>query len=39
MVSGGRVMPSAFAVFRLTMKSILVGCSMGSSAGFAPFRI
>ena len=30
---------SALAVFRLTMKSNLVGCSTGMSAGFAPRRI
>ena len=35
----GIVMPSALAVLRLTTNSNLVGCSIGSSAGFAPFRI
>src|SRR5438105_11287295 len=36
---GGIVRPSAFAVFRLMTNSNLVGCSTGSSPGFAPFRI
>ena len=31
--------PSALAVLRLTRNSNLVGCSTGSSAGFAPLRI
>ena len=31
--------PSALAVLRLMTSSNLVGCSMGRSAGFAPFRI
>jgi hypothetical protein len=35
----GIVSPSVWAVFRLTTKSNLVGCSTGKSAGFAPFRI
>jgi hypothetical protein len=35
----GRVRPSACAVFRLMTSSNLVGCSTGSSEGFAPFRI
>src|SRR5215813_691740 len=36
---GGMVMPSALAVFRLMMRSNLVGCSTGISAGCAPRRI
>ena len=36
---GGRVMPSALAVARLITSSKVVGCSMGRSPGFAPFRI
>ena len=35
----GTVSPSAFAVFRLMTSSNLVGCSIGRSAGLAPFRI
>ena len=35
----GRVRPSAFAVFRFTISSNLVGCWTGRSAGFSPFRI
>jgi hypothetical protein len=35
----GIVNPSAFAVFRLTTRSNLVGCSTGISAGLAPLRI
>src|SRR5215468_744963 len=35
---GGISMPSAFAVLRLTTNWNFVGCSMGRSAGFAPFR-
>ena len=35
----GIVSPSALAVLRLMTNSNFVGCSMGSSAGFAPFRI
>jgi hypothetical protein len=35
----GMVRPSAFAVLRLMTSSNLVGCSIGSSAGLAPFRI
>jgi hypothetical protein len=31
--------PSAWAVLRLTTKSNLIGCSIGKSPGFAPFRI
>jgi hypothetical protein len=30
---------SAWAVLRLTTKSNLIGCSIGKSPGFAPFRI
>ena len=36
---GGIVKPICFAAFRLMMNSNLVGCSTGSSAGLAPFRI
>ena len=39
MISGGMVRPSAFAVFRLTTSSNLVGCSTGRSPGFVPLRI
>ena len=35
----GMVRPSAFAVLRLITNSILVGCSIGRSAGLAPLRI
>jgi transposase InsO family protein len=35
----GTVRPSAFAVFRLTASSNVVGCSIGSSPGLAPRRI
>jgi Asp-tRNA(Asn)/Glu-tRNA(Gln) amidotransferase A subunit family amidase len=35
----GIVRPSALAVLRLMTSSNLVGCSMGKSAAFAPFRI
>src|SRR5262245_29548834 len=35
----GTLMPSAFAVIRLTMRSNLVGCSTGMLAGFTPRRI
>jgi hypothetical protein len=35
----GTVRPSAFAVVRLMMRSNLVGCSTGRSAGLAPRRI
>ena len=38
-IVGGTMMPSAFAVFKLMISSNLVGCSIGSSAGFAPFKI
>src|SRR5215813_690592 len=37
--AGGIVRPICFAVFRLITNSNFVGCSTGSSAGFAPFRI
>jgi hypothetical protein len=33
------VSPSADAAFRLMTSSNLLGCSMGRSAGFVPFRI
>jgi hypothetical protein len=36
---GGIVMPRALAVLRLMTSSNFVGCSMGSSAGLAPFKI
>ena len=36
---GGMVRPSALAVLRLTINSNFDGCSTGSSAGLAPFRI
>jgi hypothetical protein len=36
---GGSVRPSALAVLRLTTSSNLVGCSIGRSAGFIPFRV
>src|SRR6476660_6948898 len=35
----GTVRPSASAALRLMTSSNLVGCSTGSSAGFAPFNI
>ena len=35
----GMVSPIAFAVLRLITSSIFVGCSTGSSPGFAPLRI
>jgi hypothetical protein len=35
MMAGGIVTPSAFAVFRLTTSSTLVGCSTGMSPGLA----
>jgi hypothetical protein len=37
--AGGKVNPIAFAVFRLTTSSNVVGCSTGMSAGFVPFKI
>src|SRR5262245_5678306 len=36
---GGISRPSAFAVLRLMISSNLVGCSIGRSAGLAPFKI
>src|SRR6266540_5122862 len=36
---GGIVSPRDLAVLRLITSANLVGCSMGRSAGFAPFRI
>src|SRR6266702_4647893 len=36
---GGIVIPSPLAVFRLMTNSNFMGCSTGSSAGLAPFRI
>ena len=36
---GGTSRPSALAVFRLMTSSNLVGCSIGSSDGLAPFAI
>lgn len=36
---GGMVMPSPFAVFRLTTSSYLVGACTGRSAGFSPLRM
>jgi hypothetical protein len=35
----GISIPSDFAVLRLMTSRYLVGCSIGSSAGLAPFRI
>jgi len=35
----GMVMPSALAVLRLITSSNVVGCSTGSSPGFAPLKI
>jgi hypothetical protein len=35
--AGGMMTPSVIAVFKLITSSNLVGCSTGSSAGFAPF--
>jgi hypothetical protein len=35
----GTVMPSAFAVFKLTTNWILVDCYTGRSAGFSPFKM
>src|SRR6516162_5533304 len=37
--AGGIVTPIAFAVVRFTIKSNLIGCSIGISPGFAPFKI
>ena len=39
MISLGKVMPSSRAVFRLTTKSKVIGCSTGRSAGLAPLRM
>src|SRR6185436_2124760 len=36
-IAGGNTIPSCLAVRWLTTSSNLVGCSTGSSAGFAPF--
>ena len=36
---GGRSMLSALAVLRLTISSSRVGCSMGRSPGFSPFKM
>src|SRR5215510_2933297 len=36
---GGMVMPSALAVLRFITSSNFVGCWIGRSAGFAPFRM
>src|SRR5262249_4824844 len=36
---GGIVSPSALAVLRLVISSMIVGCSRGRSAGLAPLRI
>ena len=38
-ISGGIVSPRALAVFRLMSNKNFVGCSIGRSAGLAPFRI
>ena len=35
----GTVMPSAFAVFKLTTNWILIACYTGRSAGFSPFKM
>jgi hypothetical protein len=39
MISLGKVIPSAWAVFKFTTNSNSRGCSTGRSAGFAPLRI
>src|SRR4029077_2024230 len=36
---GGTLRPRTLAVIKFTARSILVGCSTGSSLGFAPRRI
>jgi hypothetical protein len=36
---GGRVKPSALAVFRLMIKSNLESCTTGRSIGFSPLRM
>src|SRR5947207_15593334 len=38
-ISWGKVMPSAWAVFILTTKSKVIGCSTGRSAGLVPLRM
>jgi hypothetical protein len=38
-IAGGKVNPRALAVLRLRTSSNFMGCSTGSSAGLAPFRI
>ena len=38
-ILSGICTPSALAVLRLTTRSNLIGCSIGISPGFAPFRI
>src|SRR5206468_12085623 len=35
---GGTVMPTALAVLRLMTSSNLVGCTIGRSPGFSPFK-
>jgi hypothetical protein len=37
--AGRKVMPSVLAVLRLRTRSNFIGCSIGSSPGFVPFRI
>src|SRR6516162_7679051 len=38
-IDSGRLRPSAFAVFRLTIDSYLVGACNGISLGFSPLRV
>jgi hypothetical protein len=38
-IEGGIVIPSVLAIFRLTIRSILVGSWTGRSEGLAPLRI
>src|SRR6266446_8564386 len=38
-IDGGTVRPSASAVLRLTISSILLGCRIGNSPGFSPARM
>ena len=38
-MEGGIVMPRCLAVFRLSTRSKVVGCSIGRSPGLAPLRI
>jgi hypothetical protein len=38
-IAVGISMPIALAVFRFTINSYVVGCSIGRSAGFAPRKI